>query len=912
MWSRFRSWLPSVVQRSRMERDMDAELRFHLEAFAEDLVRIGIPREEALRRARIEFGGVERAKEECRESRGVRLLETLLQDLRYGLRLLSKSPGFTAVALITLSLGIGANTAIFSLINAVMLRSLPAPEPGRLVMLQYAAREDPNVMGGYFWGCPGKTDPKGHKGCSFSHPMYEQIHAQQTVFSGLSAFVGSDELHMDADGRRSMVTGDFVGGDFFSTLGLGVELGRTLQPADDRPGAPPVAVLRYGYWRRQLGGDPSIIGKSVSLEGVAVTIVGVVSRGFSGLEAGIPDDIWLPLSSQPTLLPKMFRWDMPNNVWTEMVARLKPGVGKAKAESAITAIFTPSVTTGADAIFKPDDAPRIELPELDRGIGSLGREFSKPLFVLMAAVGIILFLATANIAGLMLARGVSRCREIAVRLALGAPRRRILSQLLTETLLLAAAAAVFGTLLAYWGAYGLATFLASNWREHLEIDIHPDLTVLAFTATVSVVAAICFGLAPSLLGTRLDLTHALKGSPESPSLGPHGEKRRLGLGSALVVAQVVLSVILVGGAGLLVHTLIRLETMDVGFETRNVLLVSIDPNIRDLTDPRIPRLCRELQNHFTVLPGVISSSYSMVPLLNKMNMDTVFSSLGGSKESRIASDELPVGANFFETMRIPLLAGRTFNAKDFQTDAKPRPIIVNQKLARLLFGKGNPVGQLFSDGGSKTADYEVIGFVADAKYSTLRQEVKPTGYVPLKLGGGSFELRAAGDPRALIPAVRAAIAEVNRDIVVTAIRTQTEQIERTLYQERLFAGLSTLFGLLALALACIGLYGLLSYEVTRRTREIGIRMALGARHREIRSLVAKRGLLLTLSGTVIGIAVAAGVTRYLETLLYGVRPTDPWTFVGVVILLGIVALVACYLPARRAMRVDPMVALRYE
>ena len=911
MWRRFRSWLRGLAQRSQMERDMDAELRFHLEAFAEDLVRIGIPREEALRRARIEFGGVERAKEECRDARGVRLLETLLQDLRYGLRLLSKSPGFTAVAVITLALGIGANTAIFSLINAAMLRPLPVPEPGRLVMLQYAAREDPNVMGGYFWGCPGKADPADHKGCSFSHPMYEQIHAQQTVFSGLSAFV-PDEVHMDAEGRRSMVSGDFVGGDFFSTLSLGAELGRTLDPADDKPGAAPVAVLRYGYWRSQFGGDPSVIGKSVSLEGVAVTIVGVVAQGFSGLEAGIPDDIWLPLASQPTLLPKRFRWDMPNSVWTGMVGRLKPGVGKAKAESAITAIFTPSVTTGPDAMFKPADAPRIELPELNRGIGSLRREFSKPLFVLMAAVGIILLLATANIGGLMLTRGVSRCREIAVRLALGAPRSRILRQLLTESLLLAAAAAAFGTLLAYWGAHSLATFLASNWRERLEIDVHPDLSVLAFTATISVLAAILFGLAPSLLGTRVDLTQALKGSSENLSFGRHGEKRRLGLGSALVVGQVVLSVILVSGAGLLIHTLIRLETMNVGFEARNVLLVDVDPNIRDLKDPRIPRLCRDLQARFTALPGVISASYSMVPLLSGANMDTMFSSPGASKESAISSDLLPVGTKFFETMHIPLLAGRTFKGEDFQSNAKPSPIIVNQRLAQRLFGKGLPVGQFFGDPESKEAGYEVIGVVADAKYDALRKEIRATAYVPLKLGGGSFELRTSGDLRALIPAVRAAIRDVKPDIVVTRIQTQIEQIERTLYQERLFAGLSSLFGLLALALACIGLYGLLSYEVTRRTREIGIRMALGAPHREIRSLVAKRGLLLTLSGAVIGIAVAAGVTRYLETLLYGVRPTDPWTFVGAVILLGIVALVACYLPARRAMRVDPIVALRYE
>jgi predicted permease len=905
--SRIRGWL----SRRPADEEFARELESHLEMLAQENVRRGMPPDEARRAARVRLGGMTQISERHREMHTLLVLETFVQDIRYGLRTLRKTPGFTTVAVLTLALGIGANTAIFSLINAAMLRSLPVPEPERLVMLQYAARRDPDVMGGYFWGCPGKTDPAGHRGCSFSHPMYEQIHAQQTVFSGLSAFVGSHELHLDAGGRRSMVRGDFVGGDFFSTLGLGAEIGRTLEPSDDAPGAAPAAVLRYGYWRTQLGGDPSVIGKSVSLEGVAVTIVGVVARGFSGLDAGLPDDIWLPLASQPLLLPGRFRWDMPNSVWTEMVARLGPGVTKTQAASAVTTIFVPRVT-GPGAIFKPEDEPRIELAALDRGLGSLRREFSEPLLVLMAAVGIILLLATANIAGLMLARGASRWREIAVRLALGAPRWRILGQLLTESLLLAAAATVFGTLLAYWGAYGLATFLASNWREHLQIDVRPDLSVLVFTGTVSVLAAICFGLAPGLLGTRLDLTHALKGSSESQSLGSHGERRRLGLGNALVVAQVALSVILVAGAGLLVHTLIYLERMNVGFDTRNVLLVHIDPNIRDWTDPRIPRLCRDLQARFAALPGVISASYSMVPLLSESNMDTMFRSLGASKESAISSDELPVGTNFFETMHIPLLAGRTFEEEDFRSNAKPSPIIVNRKLAQRLFGKDNPIGQLFRDSRSKTADYEVIGVVADAKYNDLKREIRATAYVPLKVGGGSFELRTSGDFRALIPAVRAAVREVKPDVVVTRIQTQTEQIERTLYQERLFAGFSSLFGVLALILACVGLYGLLSYEVTRRTREIGIRIALGASRQEIRELVAKRGLLLTLLGTVVGIAAAVTVTRYLQTLLYGVKPTDLWTLGGIVVLLGGVAMVACYLPARRAMRVDPMVALRYE
>jgi predicted permease len=915
-WVKLRSWLRAMWQRPRLESEMDSELHFHIQACAEDLERAGMPREEAMRQAKIQFGGLERVKEEGREARGLGFFDGLLQDLRYAVRVLRKSPGFTVVAIITLALGIGANTAIFSLINAVMLRSLPVPDPQQLVMLRYAARRDPDVNGGYFWGgCMEKREDSAsaHVGCSFSHPMYEQIHAQQTVLSGVSAFIGSQDLHMAANGHRSdVVSGNFVSGDFFSTLRLKAELGRTLEPSDDTPVAAPVAVLGYGYWRSEFGADPSVVGKSVSLEGVVVTIVGVVARGFTGLDPSSSVELWLPLSCQPQMLPGRFRWNIANTVWAEMVGRLKPGVTKAQAESALTAIFAPSVTSGPDALFKPEDAPRIELPGSARGLSTLRYLFSTPLFILMAAVSIILLLAVANVSGLLLARAAARRREIAVRLALGARRLRILRQLLTESLLLGFVAAALGILLAYWGVSALAAFFASNWQEHLGVDVHPDPLVLGFTVATAALAAVLFGLAPGLLGTRLDLAESLKGSPKDSAWASRTERRLGRLGSAMVVTQVVLSVVLVVGAGLLLRTLENLETMDVGFNTHNVLLVLVDPNIRDMSDPRIPRLCRELQTRFAALPGVVSASYSMTPLLSERNMFTQFAGPKAGLGSRIGSDELPVGTNFFETMHIPLLAGRTFTAADFQREAKPAPVIVNRRLARLLFGTNDPIGQRFSDFGSKTADYEVIGLVADAKYNDLRRSLQPNAYLPLERGGGAFEIRTAGNPRGLIPAVRAAVAEVNHDAVITQIETQLEQIDHTLYQERLFATLSGLFGLLALVLSCIGLYGLLAYEVTRRTHEIGVRMAIGAAQGDVLRLVLERGLLLAAVGVGIGLAAAAGLTRYLESLLYGIRPVDWPTYLGVAILLLLVALLACWIPARRATRVDPMIALRYE
>jgi predicted permease len=909
-------WLLRLFRKELSEKHLDDELRFHLERQISDYIAAGTPAEEARRRANLDFGGLESIKQETREAHLGDFLDTLAHDIRFGLRTLRKSPGFTTVAILTLALGIGANTAIFSLIDAVMLRSLPVPNLRDVVLLRWVARRAPNIMGGYNWeGCPKESgDPAASvpTGCSFSYHMYQRIHTQQTVFSGTSAFIGSSYLRMKVDERPVKVCGEFVGGDFFSTLGLRAELGRMLDASDDAPGAEPVAVLRYGYWQNQFGSDPAIIGRHVLLENNVVTIIGVAPPAFTGLNPGISDDVWLPLSFHFRLFPDEFRLDNPANTWAEIVARLKPEVTRAQAESAITAIFSPSAISAPDALFKPDDKPRIELPELAHGLVSLREEFSESLFVLMAAVGLILLIASANIAGLMLSRAASRQREIAVRLALGARRQRILRQLFTESLMVVIAASALGILLAYWGASSLAVFLSANWYQPLQIDVHPDPRVLGFTAAIATFVGVFFGLAPSLRTTRVDLTRALKGSAESVNIDSRGEKRSLGLGSALVIAQVALSMVVLVGAGLLVHTLVNLQFMNVGFDTRNILLLSIDPNIRDSKDPRLQYLQRDLQARLASIPGVLSASYSMVPLLSGSNMDTMFQALNTPIKSRIPSDELPVGTRFFETMHIELLGGRTFNAADFEAQAKPRPVIVNQMLACLLFGETNPNGQFFSDFGSKTVDYQVIGLVADAKYAALRSGVKPTAYLPLKVGAASFELRTVGEPKALIPAVRAAVSEVNSNVLITEIRTQTEQIDRTLYQERLLASLSSLFGVLALGLACIGLYGLLAYEVTLRTHEIGVRMALGALQCDVLRLVVWRGLSLAAIGAVIGVAATVGLTRYLETLLYGVRPVDPATLAGVATLLFVVAIAACYIPARRATRVDPMVALRYE
>lgn len=910
-----RSIASAIFHRSQTEGEVEEELRAHVQNRADDLERSGLTRAEAERQARIEFGAHEKFKEECREATGVHFLHTLLQDLHFGLRMLRKSPGFTAVAILTLALGIGANTAIFSLINAVMLRTLPIQDPQSLLLLRWDAVRYPDTVASYSWsGCPhASNDPdyRAPSGCNFSYPMFEQIRSTQDIFSGVSAFAGSNERHISVGGQVTMADVQLVSGSFFSTLGTSASAGRLLDPKDDLPGAPHVVTLSYAYWQNHLGGEPSVIGKSIVLENTPFIVTGVAAQKFSGLDPGLPVDMWAPISSQDVLVPHFPKRTAQKSLWVQIIARCKPEVPLTQADSATNVIFVPGVTSGPGAVFKVADAPHVQLLSAARGLVTLRREFSEPLFLLMAAVGIILLIASANVAGLSISRAMARQQEMAVRFSLGATRARIARQLLTESFLLAGLAAFLGIVLAYWSSRALAAFLSANWYQPLAIDIHPDSAVLGFTIAVAMLTAILFGLAPSLHCARFALAPAMKGSARV-FRGARGlAGRSFSLGSALVVVQVGLSVVVLSGAGLLVRTLVNLKTQNYGFDIRNVLLFYTDPALTGYKGDRLSLLYREMQDRLSALPGVTSASYSMFPLLSGGSMDTEYAPKD-APDATLSSDVLPVGPHFFETMRIPVLAGRAFVASDFETLAKPRLVVVNESLARRLFGQENPLGREFIEHGGGES-YVIVGVVGDAKYTGLRGGIRPTAYVPHTGGfGAEFELRTAGDPEALAASIRSVAKQVNANILVSSVKTQIGQINQRLYQERLFAGLSSLFGALALLLACIGIYGLLSYEVTRRTREIGIRVALGAQKHEIRRMVAGQGLLLALAGAIIGVAGAAGLTRYLQTLLYGVKPIDPWTFTGAIILLCLVTLLACLNPTRRATRVDPMVALRYE
>jgi predicted permease len=843
-------------------------------------------------------------------------VQTLWQDIRYGLRMLGKNPGFTAVAVATLALGIGANTAIFSLVNAVMMQSLPVQHPEQLVVPRWSAHNWPQNTGTSSFGdCRSQNrDRPGQNsgGCSLSYPMFKEIRAQKDLFSNVAAFAGPAELDLSGNGPASMARGELVSGDYFQTLGVRAAMGRTLGPSDEEMGAAPVVVLNYGYWQSAFGGSAAAIGKTIRLNSVAFTIVGVTDPGFTRLTPGKTLDMWLPLTQ---LVPLGLRWGgrslEARNWWLTLAARLKPGTLPGQAEAALSLLFRNEVLHGDKPAMKEADDPKILLVPAQDALTGFRANFGEPLYLLMGAVGIILLIACANVAGLMLARATAREIEMAVRLAMGAGRGRVIQQLLTESVMLSLAGAALGVLVAFWGATGLAEFFASNSYHPFKLDLQPDARVLLFTIGVALLTGIGFGLAPAFRGTKVDVAPTLKENAGSLSAARNAGGKRFGLGSSLVVAQVALSMVVLIGAGLLLRTLEKVKSINPGFDTSNVLLFSVDPTLAGYKENNIQNVYDDLTRRLAALPGVVSASYSSDALLDGGLWTEDLKIEGQKGNDTVEVQMLAVGPEFFETMRISLVAGRTMGAADMRS--KQNVALVNQAFVRKYLESRNPLGLHFGGGDpGEKLDKEIIGVVADTKYDDMRKTDEPTAYVALKNGELTFALRTAGAPGALIPGVRKTVNEVDSNLPVISVRTQTQTIERLLFNERLVARLSSLFGLLGLLLACIGLYGLLSYEVARRTREIGIRAALGAQRRDVLQMVLRQGLVLIVVGLVVGVLAAYGATRFLQTLLFGVRATDPLTFAAVCGLLVAVGVLACYIPARRATRVDPMVALRYE
>jgi predicted permease len=871
--------------------------------------------------------------------------------------MLRKSPGFTAVAILTLAIGIGANTAIFSLIDGILMRGLPVQDAQHLVVLRWSARKVPDIHGQSSYGDCGSRNGES-SGCSLSMPFFNDVASHVSAFSSVAAFANTGQIDLSGNGTASVLSGQAVSGGFFSLLGIRAAAGRLITPSDDSASAQPVVVLNYGYWKRQFGGSPSVIEKTVRLNNVPFTIIGVADPRFDSLSPGRVYDVWVPLSVLPQLNSQPWVRTRATDVyswWLVVIGRLKPSVGRLQAQAAVTTLFRDDMLHGAKPLSKPEDDPKVDVLPAQSGLTGSTTEISGELYVLMMAVGIVLLIACANVAGLLLARATARQKEIAVRLALGAGRRRIVQQLLTESVFLSLVGGALGILFAIWGTRAIVTLFASSSDGPFGFSPGIDGRVLLFTFATAVLTGVIFGFAPAFRGTRVDLTPALKEGTIVSAAGGRMGGRWLSLGNGLVIAQVALAVVVLVGAGLLVRTLQNLRNVDPGFDTRNLLTFGLDPTLIGYETPQVDAFYRDLQQRIEAIPGVESVSYSNSTLLSGSLWETGFHLEGTPKDQDSDADYLPIGTGFFSLMHMRLLSGRNFNSADFaeaeaaeerdrareamekakeaglpapsgsaaipESAAReaPVPVIVNKMFVQKYFPKVNPLGVHFgaheaepAKGDWATPGWEIVGVVSDAKYQDLRSPINSTMYVPSSGGNTSFEVRTRMNPTAVIASIRSVVSQMDSNLPVFNVQTQAELIDQLLFQERMIAKLAGFFGILALVLACIGLYGLLSYEVSRRTREIGIRIALGAQRGGVLRLVVGQGIVLAITGAMVGIAVALGVTRYLKSMLYNIHANDPATIAGVTILLTLVAVAACYIPARRAMRVDPMVALRYE
>jgi predicted permease len=899
----------SLFRRSRVERELTDELRFHLDTLTEENINSGMAPEDAHYAALRELGGIEQIKEECRHMRRLNFIEGLLKDLAFGLRQLRRNPGFMTVAVVTLGLGIGVNTAIFSVINAVMLRMLPAQSPEQLVQI----------------GFQGKHSGESFVGESFSYPVFKELRQYNQPFTDISAFDYWDSLDAYPANSGSVsepVKGQLVSANFFSLLGVSAVIGRTFAPDEDSgAGAHPVAVISYALWTRVFARDTGILGKTLTIEDRPFIIIGVAPSHFRGVNPGRVDDFWAPVSMQPQVLPGGNRLTESDTNWLSMVARLKPGLSVKQARASLDVVYQ-DIQHQHDLSGLSEQDRRdffthhIVLLPAARGTDYLRQEFARPLFLLMAMVGLVLLIACINVANLLLARASVRQREIGIRLAFGAGRGRLVRQLLTESVLLAILGGALGVLFAYWTSPVLVALMAYG-QNGLTLDVHPDLSVLGFTLLVALATGVVFGLAPALRTTRMDATEPLRTSSRNVTASRRGRN----LGRVLVVVQIALSLVLAIGAGLLVRTLRNLDALNPGFSRKHVLLFGLDPSKAGYKGGRAALLRQELMDRIRHLPGVRSSSFSFLTPITGGGWDNVARSVEGYTPYPGEDMDIylnAVGARYFETLDTPILLGRDFGPRD--RAASPLVALINQTMAQRFFANHSPIGKHVRLGPwTGKRGFQIIGVVGDQKYGSLRETVPPTAYLcipqlpqALTANGVTFEVHGAMASMGLAPQVRRVIQQADPRLAPTDIRTLAEQVDQSLYQEKLVSALSSFFAMLALLLACIGLYGVISYAVARRTNEIGIRMALGAESHRILRMVLREALTLVILGIAIGVPVALAASRLIATMLYGLRTTDPMTILTAVALMSLVALMAGYVPARRAARVDPMVALRYE
>jgi predicted permease len=907
-----RSWFRAVLRRNRLEAEMEAELASHLEALTADLIRAGHTPAEAARRARIALGPALVHKEGMRASLGLRWWDELRADLRYGVRILRKSPGFTAIAALSLALAIGANTTIFSVAKSLLYDQLNVPHPEQLRMLRWNGNGNVVVHG--MWGDFDSTPQHGMTSSVFSYPAYLELRAHNHVLQDLFAFK-EDGMNATVRGNAQRVTVAMVSGNFYAGLEVRPQLGRGIQPSDDgAPGTGPVAVISDGMWQREFGRSPSVLGQTITLNQAVMTIVGVNPRGFTGAKnVQQASDVFVPLSMQPLVSPKGEQGSLLGDKelwWVNVMGRSRADVPVSQAEAALDVELQAAVRSTM-TVNAGDTMPRLQLAEGARGLHWADQTFRKPVYVLMALTGFVLLLACANIANLLLARSAARQREMSVRLALGAGRARILRQLLTESLLLAALGGLGGLLLGYLGRNAIPRLLTNAWERN-DFSTPFDWDVFAFTAAVTLLTGILFGLAPAWLAARAEVSSSLKESAQTAT------RRRRGLGGKSIVAfQIALSTLLVVGAGLFLRTLIALNSVDVGFNADSLLLFEINPPGARYPAGKAVHLHAQLEQRLAALPGVDHVAPGSMPYIAHSMSNSDFIPEGESfVESKRRSEDLNVvGNDFFRTLAIPIVAGRAFGPQDTSTSSKVA--VINQSLAQSRFPNMNPLGKRFkADRDAKSDWVQIVGICADTRYMDLRDQPPPQFFMPYVqqkgVGGMTYQVRTGLSAAALLPSLRQVVQSVDRDLPLIDLRTQREQIDATMQIERTFAALTAGFGVLALALACVGIYGIMAYTVANRRNEIGIRLALGALPGQVRSMILRETFWLTLAGIAAGVAAAVGLTRLVKSMLYGIGPYDPFTLSAGVLVLLAVALAASWIPARRAAGVEPMEALRHE
>ncbi|HEY3579614.1 MAG TPA: ABC transporter permease [Pyrinomonadaceae bacterium] len=838
-------------------------------------------------------------------------MESLIKDLKYGLRSLAKRKGFAAIAVLTLALGIGANTAIFTLVNAVMLKSLPVSHPEQLVLFSDTTGEGTSVH----------DVPMTGEWKRFSYPSYLYFREHNQSFQDLTAF-RSGESRLSV--RRGAVqgaaatraSGHLVAGNYFSLLGVTPLRGRLLTPEDDKPNASPAAVLSYRYWDQELNRDPSIVGQTFIVNGTNFTVVGIAPQEFFGVRVRKPPDFWLPLAFHPQVELRKSFLDNNQVSFLMLLGRLKPGVTLDQAQAGINLQLRQYLTELAGSQLTEErqrgiQNTYIKLAEGSGGISGLRTLYSKPLHMLMAIVGMVLLIACANVGSLLLARATARKAEISLRMALGASRWRIIRQLLTESMLLAAVGGICGVLLAQWGV----TILVNIVAEETPLDTRPDAGVLAFTLGVSLVAGLLFGLIPAIRASKTDLATAMKEKARTSS-----RLRRLSLSSAMVVLQVGLSMVLLTGAGIFARSLLNLQRENVGFDRSNILLLGIDPRLAGYKPAELPALYQQILDRLGSLPNVRSVSMATYSPMSGTHRGSSIEIPGYTPQpdENVVVEDMLAGPKYAETLGIPLLRGRDLEIRD--NVSAPRVALVNEAFANRYYKDQNPVGRnfTFDDETDNGKMLEIVGVVGDVKTEDAREKQEPAVYRPIlqiadeAAYSVNIQVRTNGDPNSFAQPARQIINNVDDKIPIFGVTTLEQQVHNTLEQDRLIAQLVSFFGALALMLACIGLYGVMAHGVARRTNEIGIRMALGAQGGNIAWMILRETLTLVVLGLVIGVPTALLAARFVSAQLFGLQPADPTALIGAAVVLTLVALLAGYVPARRASRVNPLNALRYE